>query len=359
MVKMNINLGSGGYPIYISRDFSGLGKACANAGMNGKTVVITDTNVESHYCADCVRELESGGAEVYVHVIQAGEKSKTLETVSDIYRKLTALRVDRSSALAALGGGVTGDITGFAAATYMRGIRFIQIPTSLIAQADSSIGGKTGVDFEGSKNMIGAFYQPKLVYINVNTLRSLPVRELKSGLAEVIKHGLIRDAEFFEYIDYNIEKIHNFDETVLAYMAKMNCTIKGNIVEQDEREGGLREILNFGHTIGHAVECESDFTSLHGECVAIGMAAAFRLALRLGIVDARTVGRVENTLNKVGLPVKIHAIDTQKIFDRMFFDKKVKDGKLNFVIPKAVGEVIRMPIEDMKLIKEVLKESAE
>lgn len=356
MIKMNVNLGDRGYPIYVTPDFSGLGKACASAKLYGKMVVVTDSNVEKHYCDACVEALSETGAEVFRHVIPAGEKSKNLDTVSEIYRQLVSLKLDRQSTLVALGGGVVGDITGFAAATFMRGIPFIQLPTSLLAQADSSIGGKTGVDFEGSKNMVGAFYQPRFVFINANTLRTLPERELRSGLAEVIKHGLILDSDFFEYIDYNLNKIFNFEENVLQYVTKLNCSIKGKVVEKDEREGGLRAILNFGHTIGHAVESVSGFSMLHGECVSVGIAGAYRLALKLGMVDAKMVGKVENTLEKAGLPVKAQGMDTDKIFDKMFYDKKIKDGRLNFVLPKSIGEVIQCTVDNEGLIKEVLTE---
>lgn len=356
MIKMNVDLGDRGYPIYVTLDFSGLGKACASAKLSGKMVVITDSNVDKYYCDACVKALSETGAEVSRHVIQAGENSKNLDTLRDIYRKLVLQKIDRQSALIALGGGVVGDITGFAAATFMRGIQYVQIPTSLLAQADSSIGGKTGVDFEGAKNMIGAFYQPKFVFINVNTLRTLPERELKSGLAEVIKHGLILDADFYDYVDYNINKIFSFDETVLQYITKMDCTIKGEVVERDEREGELRAILNFGHTIGHAVESVSKFSMLHGECVSVGIAGAYRLALKMGMVTAKTVGKVENTLGKAGLPVKVYGMDADLIYDRMFCDKKVRDGKLNFVLPKNIGEVIQCAVDNEELVKEVLAE---
>lgn len=207
MVKMNISLGERSYPIHVTSDFDSLGKACSGARLAGKIAVITDSNVSRHYCEECVSKLSGSGFEVYSYVIAAGEKNKNLDTVRDIYRFLSGLKLDRQSAVLALGGGVTGDIAGFAAATYLRGVNFIQVPTSLLAQADSSVGGKVGVDFEGHKNIVGAFYQPRLVYINVNTLKTLPDRELKSGLAEVIKHGLILDSDFYEYIDYNIGKI--------------------------------------------------------------------------------------------------------------------------------------------------------
>lgn len=356
MIKMNVDLGDRGYPIYVTPDFSGLGKACASAKLSGKMVVITDSNVEKHYGDACIEALSETGVEASRYVIPAGESSKSLDTLRDIYRHLVLQKLDRQSTLVALGGGVVGDITGFAAATYMRGVQFIQIPTSLLAQADSGIGGKTGIDFEGTKNMIGAFYQPRFVFINVNTLKTLPERELKSGLAEVIKHGLILDADFYDYIDYNIKKIFGFDETTLQYITKMNCTIKGQIVEQDEREGELRAILNFGHTIGHAAESVSQYSMLHGECVSVGMAGAYRLAMKMGMVTEKMVMMVENTLEKAGLPVKIHGMDTDIIYDRMFSDKKVKGGKLNFILPKNIGEVIQCTVDNEELIKEVLTE---
>ncbi|HEX2945450.1 MAG TPA: 3-dehydroquinate synthase [Clostridia bacterium] len=356
MVKMNVDLGDRGYPIYIASDFSGLDRACGSARLGGKFVIIADSNVERHYCQACTDELSKFAKEISCHTFPAGEQNKNLETVSDIYRKLISLKLDRNSTLVALGGGVTGDITGFAAATYLRGIPFIQIPTSLLAQADSSIGGKTGVDFEGSKNMIGAFYQPRFVFINVNTLRTLPGRELRSGLAEVIKHGLIMNAEFYDYIDYNIDKIYSFDENTLQYVTKMNCTIKGGVIEQDEREEGMRAILNFGHTIGHAVESVSGFKLLHGECVSIGMAGAFRLARKLGMVSDKSVVKVEGTLIKAGLPVKITGMDTDSIMDMMYLDKKVRDGRLYFILPREIGEVLGCHVDDTEMVKQVIEE---
>jgi len=353
---MNVNLGEKGYPIYIAPDFSGLGKACAGVRISKKVVIITDSNVEKIYCENCVNAISGQVSEVAKIVIPAGEKSKDIDTVRYIYHQLIEMKADRNTALAALGGGVVGDITGFAAATFMRGVPFIQLPTSLLAQADSSIGGKTGVDFEGNKNMIGAFYQPKFVYINVNTLKTLPVRELRSGLAEVIKHGLICDREFFDYLANNLNKIFSFDENTLQYITKMNCTIKGTVVEQDEKEDGLRAILNFGHTIGHAIESVSEFSMLHGECVSIGIAGAYRLAVKLGMASAETANNVESVFRQVGLPVRVHGLSREKIYEAMFHDKKIKEGKLHFILPKDIGEVVQCVIEDDKLIKEVLSE---
>lgn len=359
MVKINVELGSRSYPIYIDSDFSGLGKAFGGANTGGKVMVVTDSNVCRHYLDECTAALGSTGAEVHSHIIEAGEKSKTLETVKDIYRRLSAEKFDRNSTLTALGGGVVGDITGFAAATYMRGVNYVQIPTSLLAQADSSIGGKTGVDFEGSKNMVGAFYQPRLVYINVSTLRTLPKRELSSGLAEVIKHGLIVNAEFYDYIAYNVSKIFAFDANTLQYMAKMNCSIKKSIVELDERESGPRAMLNFGHTFGHAIESASEFSLLHGECVSIGIAGAFKLALKLGMINASAAEGVENTLKSAGLPVRAKGMDAEMIYENMLHDKKSKSGRLNFILPRGIGEVISCMVDDERAIREVIKELLE
>ncbi len=355
MVKLNINLGERSYPIYITTDFSGLAKFLSNY-KSGKIVCITDTNVDKYHSAGCMEALTSEGFDAYKYVIPAGEKSKNLETVSGIYKYLVDLKLDREARLIALGGGVVGDITGFVAATFLRGINFIQIPTSLLAQADSSVGGKVGVDFEGSKNLVGAFYQPKFVYINVNTLRTLPNRDMISGLAEVIKHGIIRDEDYFDYIDYNVNKIFSFDENVLQYMAKTNCSIKGDVVEQDEKESGIRAILNFGHTIGHAIESVSNFELMHGECVALGMVGAFKISLELEMVSEDTVAKVIKTFEKVGLPTRLNGFSVDAVFDQMFFDKKVKDNKLNFILPKAIGEVVQLEIEDYGLVKRVLSQ---
>ena len=355
MIKLNVNLNERSYPIYITTDYSDLKSSLNNAKINGKLVVITDTNVDKYQSHECMEALKGYEGEVHKYVIPAGEKSKNLDTVKDIYEFLINLKLDRNSTLVALGGGVVGDITGFAAATFLRGINFVQIPTSLLAQSDSSVGGKVGVDFNGSKNIIGAFYQPKFVYININTLRTLPKRELQAGLAEVVKHGIIQDAEFFDYIDYNVNKIFSFDESVLQYMTKVNCSIKGSVVEKDEKESGLRANLNFGHTIGHAIETVMNFELLHGECVALGMVAAFKLAEYLEMVDSDLVDKVRNTLMKIGLPVKLENIDVDKVYNQMFFDKKIKGNKLNFILPrKVIGEVIQCTVDDEELIKRAI-----
>ncbi len=356
MIKLNINLKERSYPIYVTNNFVGIGKCMAALKAEGKVAVITDTNVAKIYLQPCMDILKEAGYDAYSFVIEAGEEHKNLDTVKDIYRFLIKSKFDRKSSLLALGGGVTGDITGFVAATFLRGINFIQLPTTLLAQVDSSVGGKTGIDFDGSKNMVGAFYQPRLVYINVATLKSLPERQLRSGMAEVVKHGIIADAEFYEYVDYNVNRILKREEDVLQYMVKANCSIKGKIVEEDEKESGLRSILNFGHTIGHAIESVSNFSLLHGECVSVGMAGAFRIAKKLGLVDDSLIERVEETLGKIGLPVKVSGLDAREVYEQMFHDKKVRQGKLLFVLPKRIGEVIQCFIDDEGLIMDVLGE---
>lgn len=354
--ELRVNLGKRSYPIYMATDFDGLSQYIQNIDICGKIILITDSNVDLHYSEKCLEVLKKSGLDIYKYIFQAGEANKNLDTVRDIYKFLHKIKPERKSAVVALGGGVVGDVAGFIAATFLRGINFIQIPTSLIAQADSSVGGKVGVDFEGSKNMVGAFYQPRFVYINVNTLKTLPERELKAGMAEVIKHSIIRDADFFSYIEENIDSIYSLNEEILKILAVKNCSIKAKVVEIDETEEGLRAILNFGHTIGHSIETVMNFKLLHGECVSLGMVGAFRLAEELSLVKKEDVKRVEELLQKAGLPTSIGEIDIDKIYKQMFHDKKIQKSKLNFVLPTKIGKVVAYKIDNEKLLKKVLKD---
>lgn len=354
MIRHTINLKERSYPICITTNFDELGKAVLSLRTGKKVVIVTDENVDGFHSEECIRRLEESGFEVYKHVLVPGEEHKTIDAVYGIYKKLIEYKLDRSSSLVALGGGVVGDISGFAAATYMRGINFIQIPTTLLSQADSSVGGKTGVDFDGHKNAVGAFYQPKLVYMNVNTIKTLPKREVSAGLAEVIKHGFIMDEEFCEYLNYNAQKIFAFDENVLQFLAKRNVSIKGSVVEQDEKEDDLRAVLNLGHTIGHAIETARNFELLHGECVAIGMVGAFKLSRYMDILPESVVDQVKAMLVKLELPVSLPGMDVDRVFDQIFYDKKVKDNKLKFILPRKIGEVFQCTIEDTGLLKKVL-----
>ncbi len=358
MIRHTINLKDRSYPICITTNFDELGKTILSFRPGKKVLLVTDENINRYYADECIKQLEESGLEVYKHVLVPGEENKTLEAVYEIYKKLIEYKLDRNSTLIALGGGVVGDISGFAAATYMRGINFVQIPTSLLAQADSSVGGKTGVDFDGHKNAVGAFYQPKLVFMNVNTIKTLPVREISAGLAEVIKHGLIMDEEYCEYLSYNAHKIFAFDENALQFLAKRNCSIKGQVVEQDEREDDLRAVLNLGHTIGHAIETVQNFSLLHGECVAIGIVGAFRLSFYMDILPEPVIENVKAILVKLGLPVSLPGMDVEKVYQQIFYDKKVKDNKLKFVLPRKIGEVFQCTIEDTELLKKVLHDLA-
>lgn len=356
MCQLNVTVGSGSYPILITTGFNNIGNALEAAGISNKIALVTDTNVNKLHAGECIEALQSSGYKVVKYVLKAGEKSKNLEVVKGIYDFLIAARFDRRSAIIALGGGVVGDAAGFAAATYLRGIDFVQVPTSLIAQVDSSIGGKVGVNLGKCKNMVGSFYQPKLVYINVNLLKTLPERDFRSGMAEVIVHGIIKDPEFFEFLEGNLPKIYGFEEEILRYVVKVNCAIKGSVVEQDERESGYRAILNFGHTIGHAIEGASGFRILHGECVALGIIGAFKIACYLRMVDEKTVGRVAGLIRKAGLPVSLDKIEVEQVYRQMFYDKKARDQKLIFVLPVRIGEVVLRPAEEPELLKKVLTE---
>ena len=270
----------------------------------------------------------------------AGEESKTLSTVKDIYTFLIKEKFDRKDLLIALGGGVTGDITGFAAATYLRGIDFIQIPTSLIAQSDSSIGGKTGVDFDGFKNMVGAFYMPRLVYMNVSVLKTLDDRQFFSGFAEVMKHGLIKDGGFYEWLLENMYEICDRDTDTLLEMIERSCKIKKLVVEKDPAEKGERALLNFGHTIGHAIEKARNFTLTHGECVALGAVAAAFISWKHELLSKDEYYEIRDMFVPFNLPISIEDINPEEILQLTKSDKKVEGYFVKFILLKKVGKAI-------------------
>ncbi len=250
--------------------------------------------------------------------------------------------LDRNSLILALGGGVTGDMAGFAAATYMRGIPFVQIPTTLLSQVDSSVGGKVGVDFLQNKNMIGAFYQPVFVYINLDTLKTLPKEQLSSGVGEVIKHGLILDKSYFDFVESSSELFFKLDLGVLERIIRRSCELKGSVVSQDEKEAGLREILNFGHTLGHAIETLFDFKLFHGQCVSIGMVGASYLSYINGFISKELLRRIENTLVSYDLPIRLDGLDKEDIYNQMLLDKKTKNNVINFVLLSSIGKAVRI-----------------
>lgn len=342
MDNIIVDTGTAAYPIYFAEDFSGLSEAAVKCGYKGrKLCIITDSNVEGIYADTVKKELEQVFSVVRICVFKAGEKSKTLDTIRSFYEFLLENKFDRKSVIAGLGGGVAGDMAGFAAASFMRGVDFIQIPTTLLAQVDSSVGGKVGVDFGSYKNVVGAFYQPKFVYINTSSLDTLPKREFSAGMAEVIKYGIILSENFYRYIIENKEKIKEFDKDCLKRIIRSCCEMKAAVVGEDEHDTGLREILNYGHTIGHAVEGLKGFELLHGECVAIGMMAAADISVKRGYIGENSLAELKEVLKYFDLPVSVSGLKADDVYEQLFHDKKVSSDKLKFVIADRIGSTIR------------------
>jgi 3-dehydroquinate synthase len=339
MDKLFVDLGENSYDILISDSFDGLSDALSEINAPKKLLVVTDTNVEKLYADEIMKLLSDSGYDAALYAFEAGEENKNMNSILGICGACIDHKMDRKSMIVALGGGVVGDMAGFAAAIFMRGIKFIQIPTTLLSQSDSSVGGKTGIDFAESKNILGAFHQPKLVYMNVSTLKTLPNEQFISGMGEVIKHGIIRDGEFFEYLKNNSEKIKSLDSATLIKMDKINCAIKADVVMQDERENGLRAILNFGHTIGHAVESAYNFQKTHGECVGLGMIAASYIAAKRGMISTETLAEIEFVLKEYGFATRVELPENDTVYSFMQKDKKKLEGKLKFVLPTKIGEV--------------------
>ncbi len=307
---------------------------------NRKLAIIADSNTERLF-GETVRKLLDGHCKkVILYAFPAGEENKTLDTVREIYKTLIEEKFDRKDLLIALGGGVVGDVTGYAAATYLRGVDFIQLPTTLIAQSDSSIGGKTGVDFDGYKNMVGAFYMPKLVYMNVAALKELDDRQFYSGFAEVMKHGLIKDAMFYEWLLENMYEIHDRNIDVLKEMVMRSCTVKKLVVEKDPKEQGDRALLNFGHTIGHAIEKAMHFTMPHGECITLGMVAAAYISWKRSLLSMEEYYEVRDMFVPFNLPISIDKIDPQEILTLTKSDKKMESGQIKFVLLKKIGKAM-------------------
>ena len=339
---IRVNLAERSYDIEIaSGNLQRLGAFAAERGRTTHAVVITDENVQEPYAMRATESLVRAGIDVELIAVPPGETSKSIAAAADLWREMLDLGADRRTIVVAVGGGVVGDLAGFVAATFARGLRFIQAPTSLLAQVDSSVGGKVGINLPAAKNMVGAFYQPAGVLIDTATLATLPANEYRSGLAEVVKYGAILDAEFFAYLESHAAEIIARREDVLARVVARCCRLKADVVEHDEREEtGLRAVLNYGHTFGHAFESLAGYGKLmHGEGVAIGMCCAARLAQRLGRVDAEFVARQQKLIESFGLPTAVPNIDREKILAAMQHDKKVAHGKLKFVLPDRLGHV--------------------
>jgi 3-dehydroquinate synthase len=341
MQTLTVNLGDRSYPIHVGAGLlERAGELLRQAGVRGKVAVVTNPTVAQLYLDALHEALANAEFDVTPILLPDGEEHKNLKSLVSIYDRLISERFERKSCVLALGGGVVGDIAGFAAATYLRGVSYVQVPTTLLAQVDSSVGGKTGINHESGKNLIGAFYQPKLVLIDVAALRTLPHRELVAGLAEVIKYGIIQDPALFQLLELKMEKLLGSDRDLLSQVIADSCAIKARVVEADEREDDYRAVLNFGHTIGHALEAVTGYRQLlHGEAVAVGMVKAVALSVQQGFCDKASFNRVVALVRKAGLPVEIPpGVLPQNLIQAMEVDKKVASGKIKFVMCEGIGK---------------------
>jgi 3-dehydroquinate synthase len=359
--RVPISLGDRSYTIAIGPALLGDPATFSETPPAATAVIVSNTTVAPLYARHLADALAGRYTRVHQVVLPDGESFKTWETLNLIFDALLGHGCDRKTVLYALGGGVVGDMTGFAAASYMRGVPFVQVPTTLLAQVDSSVGGKTGINHPLGKNMIGAFYQPRLVICDLDTLRTLPDRELSAGLAEVIKYGPIADLAFLDWIEANLNALLARDPAALAHAVKRSCEIKAWVVSQDERESGLRAILNFGHTFGHAIEAGLGYGEwLHGEAVGCGMVMAARLSMRLGLVDAAFVQRLTALVARAGLPVRAPVLDTQDNAGRylalMRVDKKAEGGEIKFVVVDGSGTAQMRGAPD-QMVREVIDQS--
>lgn len=358
MTTVRVNLGPRSYDIEVG---SGLlkqaAKFIADRHPGRHTVLIADSNVVGSYAAPLEQALTAGGFRCNLLEVPAGEATKSIAVADRLWNELLACRTDRKSLVVAIGGGVVGDLAGFIAATFGRGLAFFQIPTTLLAQVDSSVGGKVGINLPAAKNMVGAFWQPTGVLIDLDALKTLPKREYLSGLAEVVKYGMILDAPFFAYLESVVPQLLRRESTVLEKVVARSCELKALVVEQDEREEtGLRAVLNYGHTFCHAIETVSGYgTFLHGEAVAIGMIQASRLAEKMGRIEAALTVRQRNLLQALELPVTAPDLDPQQLIAAMQHDKKVEHGKLRFILPTQLGHVELVGGVAPELVLEVLR----
>ena len=329
------------YDIVFSKDFSEIGNELKKFNIeNKKLCIVTESNVGPLYAEQLKNALEPLCKKIIIHEFKAGEENKNVGTVENIYETLIVNNFDRNDMLLALGGGVTGDITGFAAATYLRGIDFVQIPTTLLAQADSSIGGKTGVDFDSYKNMVGAFKMPRLVYMNLSVLKTLEERQFYSGFAEVMKSALIKDAPFYEWLIENMYEICERDLNTLEEMVIRTCSIKKMVVEKDPTEQGDRALLNLGHTIGHAIEKYKNFELYHGECVALGTVAAAYISWKKEMLSMEEFYEIRDMFVPFYLPISVDDIDPQEILKLTKSDKKMEAGTIKFILLKKIGKAV-------------------
>lgn len=340
---VNVALGARSYDLKIGTGLlARVGRECARLALSRRCVIISDRNVAPRYGQAAQEALAKAGFAPSLVAIPAGETAKCLKTLKSCYDQLAAQRLERKSFIVALGGGVVGDLAGFVAATYLRGVPFVQVPTTLLAQVDSSVGGKVGLNLTAGKNLVGAFHQPRLVLCDLETLNSLPMREYRAGLAEVIKYGIIYDAGFFRRLERGLPMLLRRDPPALAAVVARCCEIKAEVVRQDETESGLRAILNFGHTIGHALEAISGYGKfLHGEAIAIGQVAEAKLSAQVLGLPSRDAERIERIFQRAGLPtrVKLNTPQQRRLLAAMKLDKKVSAGEIKFVLARRIGVV--------------------
>ena len=355
MEKVTVNLSTKSYYVIIGAGLlAQAGAKLQELGLKSKAVIITDSNVRKLYGDALKHSLLNAGFDVLLIELPPGEEQKSLETAARLYDELAGFHAERMTPLLALGGGVIGDLTGFVAATYMRGVPLVQMPTTLLSQGDSSIGGKTAVNHGKLKNMVGAFYHPRLTISDINTLKSLGNRELSDGLSEIIKHGIILDAEFFSYLEKNMTGIRALESAILEKIVARSAAIKAGVVEKDEFDLGLRNILNFGHTVGHAIETVSLLKVWHGEAVALGMLAEAAISNKMGMLGKEDLARIRKLVAAAGLPTYLPNLKVEALMEAMQHDKKIIQGKIKFVLPTKIGDVHIVDNVHPSLVEHVL-----
>jgi len=359
MERIIVRLGPRSYPIYVGSGPNNLGQVVREIIPDGRVLIVSDKLILSLYGQRVRESLEAVGFTVFSFLIPQGEQSKSLSQATLIWKECVRRKLERSDSILALGGGVVGDLAGFVAATYLRGINFLLVPTTLLSQVDSSVGGKVGINLPQGKNLIGAFHQPRIVWIDTSFLQSLQSKQIREGLAELVKHAVIKDEKLFDYLEKNVETIKIPSLRVLEPAIMKSVGIKARIVERDEREEKeIRQILNFGHTVGHALETSTNYERYtHGEAVALGMAAAASMATKMGIFSPPELLKMTELLQNIGLPVKIDkGLNPKEVEKSLWQDKKIRGGKINFVLPRGIGEVFLTDKIPTGLVKEILLE---
>lgn len=355
MQTLKVELADRSYPIHIGKNLISDASLILPYLKRKHVAIVTNTTVAPLYLEQLSQSLQAAGVTVIAIILPDGEAYKNSATLNTIYDTLLQNRCERSTTLIALGGGVIGDLTGYAAATYLRGVPFIQIPTTLLSQVDSSVGGKTGINHPLGKNMIGAFYQPQLVLADIDTLQTLPAREFSAGMAEVIKYGLIRDAKFFDWLELNMASLMQLDEDTLSYAIFRSCQNKADVVAKDEHEQGDRALLNLGHTFGHAIENAMGYgVWLHGEAVAAGSMMAADLSRRMGWLSESEVTRIQNSFVAADLPVTAPKLGVERYLDLMGLDKKVENGKIRLILQQGIGKSVITSDYDAQKLRETL-----